>query len=215
MKFYFDGDSCTYGSGLKKIGVVPEDVRWSKLVCDYFGAEEINLSSNGASNDKIMRQLFGESTIEIYDFYFLQTTFSNRYEFYDTNKKKWMTYSYSFLEDKCVQRWGSIEGLKFAQWMKFGRNRIYSDLHERTRENITYNALKSYVTSVGRAKRSFFSTAMKPQHTPNKYDLSFSRGNKLSSQQLIFDRIPIDGHASVEGHKTIAKYVIDIVNKRL
>jgi hypothetical protein len=32
---------------------------------------------------------------------------------------------------------------------------------------------------------------------------------------LNFDRIPNDGHPSVEGHKTIAKYIIDIVSERL
>ena len=87
-RFYFDGDSFTYGGGLKEIGVVPEDVRWSRLVCDHFGAEEINLSSGGASNDKVMRQVFGKPTTEVHDFYFLQTSIPNRYEFYDTKRKR-------------------------------------------------------------------------------------------------------------------------------
>ena len=212
-RFYFDGDSFTYGGGLKEIGVVPEDVRWSRLVCDHFGAEEINLSSGGASNDKVMRQVFGKPTTEVYDFYFLQTSIPNRYEFYDTKKKAWMNYrflrgkSYSNLEEKCIRRWGS-EGTMFAQWIEFGLQRIYSDLYGKTRENITYNALKSYVASIGRARRSFFSTLLYPSETNNKYDLYFSN-------QLNFDRIPNDGHPSVEGHKTIAKYIIDIVSERL
>ena len=213
-RFYFDGDSFTYGGGLKEIGVVPEDVRWARLVCDHFGAEEINLSSGGASNDKVMRQVFGKPTTEVHDFYFLQTSIPNRYEFYDTKKKAWMNYrflrgkSFGNLEDKCIRRWGSIEGPMFAQWIEFGLQRIYSDFYGETKENITYNALKSYVASIGRARRSFFSTLLHPSETNNKYDLYFSN-------QLNFDRIPNDGHPSVEGHKTIAKYIIDIVSERL
>ena len=219
MKFYFDGDSFTYGGGLKKRGVIPEEVRWSKLVCDYFGAEEINLSCNGASDDRVMRQLFNKPPGEIYDFYFLQTSTPIRFEMYDIKKKKWMRLFYSFSEKTCIERWGSIEGPEIAQWLRFGLNRIYNDVYGATKENVTYNALKAYVASIGRSKRSFFSTFMEPQCTVNKYDLYFPKDHtsrmKMPPQRLIFDRIPNDGHPSVEGHKTIAKYVIDIVSERL
>tara|TARA_Y100000592_G_scaffold4164_1_gene6035 strand:- start:258 stop:917 length:660 start_codon:yes stop_codon:yes gene_type:complete len=219
MKFYFDGDSFTYGGGLKKRGVIPEEVRWSKLVCDYFGAEEINLSCNGASDDRVMRQLFNKPPGEIYDFYFLQTSAPIRFEMYDIKKKKWMRLFYSFSEKTCIERWGSIEGPEIAQWLRFGLNRIYNDVYGTTKENVTYNALKAYVASIGRSKRSFFSTFMEPQCTVNKYDLYFPKDHtsrmKMPPQRLIFDRIPNDGHPSVEGHKTIAKYVIDIVSERL
>ena len=222
MKFYFDGDSFTYGGGLRTINEVPQDVRWSRLVCDYFGAEEINLSSGGASNDLIMRHMFGKPTTEVYDFYFLQTTIQNRYEFYDIKKKKWMKIQ-GFLDPvfklgtyrKCVQRWGSEEGPKYAQWINFRESKIYNDHYGKTKENITYNALKSYVASVGREKKSFFSTLLKTEFTDNKYDMHLHKGTLSSPQPLVFDRIPNDGHPSVEGHKTIAKYVIDIVSERL
>ena len=117
---------------------------------------------------------------------------------------------YSFSEKTCIERWGSIEGPEIAQWLRFGLNRIYNDVYGATKENVTYNALKAYVASIGRSKRSFFSTFMEPQFTVNKYDLYFP-----NDHTLIFDRIPNDGHPSVEGHKTIAKYVIDIVSERL
>jgi len=211
VKFYFDGDSFTYGGGLRKIGAVPEDVRWSRLVSDHFGAEEINLSSGGASNDTIMRQMFDKPSTEIYDFYFLQTTLPNRHEFYNTENKKWMRYRYEIdnLEDRCIKKYGSKEAPEFAKWIEFGFSRIYSDLYGRTKENITYNALKSYVASIGRDRRSFFSTLVEPHMTDNKYDLNFSK------KGLAFNRIRNDGHPSIWGHKRIAKYVIDIVSERL
>ena len=209
MKFYFDGDSFTYGAALES----KEDHRWSKLVCDYFGAEEINLSHGGACNEKVMRHLFAKPTTEVYDFYFLQTTIPIRGEFYDRKQKRWIGYSHECgkhgnLLDKSISRWGRVEGPKFAQWIDFGLSRIYTDELGKTRESVAYHAMKAYVASVGRSKRSFFSTLIKPQCTDNKYDLHFDG-------QFDFDRIPNDGHPSIEGHKTIAKYVIDIVRERL
>ncbi len=220
MKFYFDGDSLTYGGGLKKIGIVPEDVRWSRIVCDHFGAEEINLATGGASNDRVMRHLLDDPS-EVYDFYFLQLTNSNRSEFYDIKLKKWIKCASALTKlpkseimDRCVRRWGSEEGPKFAEWIDFGLRRVYNDHYGKTKENIIYNALKSYVASVGREKKSFFSTQLKPESTDNKYDMHFAYiCPKVST--IEFDRIPNDGHPSVEGHKTIAKYVIDIVSERL
>ena len=217
MKFYFDGDSFTYGGGLKKIGIVPEDVRWSRLVCDHFGAEEINLASGGASNNRVMRQTFGKPTTEVYDFYFLQTTEPLRNEFYDIKNKKWIKYRYTSPDDlyeKWERRYGLEEGKKFAEWIDFKFRRIYNDHYGKTKENITYNALKSYVASVGREKKSFFSTVIKHKNFENKYDLHFNPQRKFDTQ-VVYDRIPNDGHPSVEGHKAIAKYVIDIVSERL
>jgi len=227
MKFYFDGDSFTYGGGLERIGIVREDVRWSKLVCDHFGAEEINLSYGGACNEKVMRHLFAKPTTEVYDFYFLQTTIPIRGEFYDRRKKRWIGYSHECgkhgnLLDKSISRWGRIEGPKFAQWIDFGLSRIYTDELGKTRESVALNAMKAYVASVGRSNRSFFSTLLKPTETDNKYDMYFKgthdaeRGECEWPPGLFrYDKIPNDGHPSVEGHKTIAKYVIDIVGDRL
>ena len=87
--------------------------------------------------------------------------------------------------------------------------KIYSDQYAKTKENITYNALKSYVASVGQEKKTFFSTLLRPRQTDNKYDLY------LHMESKFFDRIPNDGHPNIKGHKTIANYVIDFVSERL
>jgi hypothetical protein len=220
LKFYFDGDSFTNGVGLES----KEDYRWSKLVCDHFGAEEINLSHGGACNEKVMRHLFAKPTTEVYDFYFLQTTIPIRGEFYDRKKKRWVGYSHECgkhgnLLDKSISRWGRVEGPKFAQWIDFGLSRIYTDELGKTRESVAYHAMKAYVASIGRSDRSFFSTLLKPTQTDNKYDMYF-RGTHDGEYEwppglFRYDKIPNDGHPSIEGHKTIAKYVIDIVRERL
>ena len=56
MKVYFDGCSWTNGAELDH----PEQERFSKLICDEFGAEETNLSIKGGSNDRIVRNLLVE-----------------------------------------------------------------------------------------------------------------------------------------------------------
>ena len=217
MKFYFDGDSFTYGGGLdKKLHLDPAKYRWSKLVCDHFGAEEINASSSGACNETVMRNLFHRHITRVYDFYFLQTTVPIRGEFYDDTKKRWMRYGfagYDGLESRCIERWGLVEGPKFADWIRFRFGRMFSDYGARTQETIIYNSFKAYLASVGRLERSFFSTLLLPHETDNKYDIHFGLGSSRTG--LVFERIPYDGHPSVEGHKTIAKYVIDIVSERL
>ena len=215
MKFYFDGDSFTYGGGLgNKLHLDPAKYRWSKLVCDHFGAEEINASSSGACNETVMRNLFHKPTTKVYDFYFLQTTVPIRGEFYEDRDKIWMRYGlYANLESRCIERWGPVDGPKFADWIQFRFGRMFSDHGARTQETIVYNSFKAYVASVGRLKRSFFSTLLLPNETDNKYDIHF--GVRSSRTGLVFERIPYDGHPSVEGHKTIAKYVIDIVSERL
>jgi len=227
MKFYFDGDSFTYGGGLERLAVRREDYRWSKLVCDHFGAEEVNLSYGGACNEKIMRHLFTKPPTEVYDFYFLQTTVPIRNEFYDKKKKRWTGYSHErdkhgSVYDRCIFRWGDVEGPRFAEWINFGLSRVYSDEYGRAKESVTLNAMKAYVASVGRSNRSFFSTLLKPIETDNKYDMYFKgthdaeRGETEWPPGLFrYDKIPNDGHPSIEGHKTIAKYVIDIVSDRL
>jgi hypothetical protein len=53
MKILFSGDSFTWGDELEN-----RDERYSRLVCDHFGAEEMNISKCGNSNDRILHDIF-------------------------------------------------------------------------------------------------------------------------------------------------------------
>jgi len=83
MKIYFNGCSWTYGIELNN----PQQDRFSRLICDYFEAEEINLSVPGGSNDKIVRELLTQTDITQYDLGIIQMTHPSRTEFY--TKRFW------------------------------------------------------------------------------------------------------------------------------
>ena len=51
MKILYNGCSITWGDELTD----RENQRYSRLVSNHYNAEEVNLASNGISNDRIVR----------------------------------------------------------------------------------------------------------------------------------------------------------------
>ena len=81
MKILFSGDSFTYGDELEN----HERDRYSKLVSDHFHAEEINLATNGASNDKIVRNVFEYLSLWDVDAVVIQFSVLSRFDVYQHN----------------------------------------------------------------------------------------------------------------------------------
>ena len=81
MKILFSGDSFTYGDELEN----PEKYRFSNLVSDHFHAEEINLGTNGASNDKIVRNVFEYLSLWDVDAVIIQFSVLARFDVYNHN----------------------------------------------------------------------------------------------------------------------------------
>ena len=81
MKILFSGDSFTYGDELEN----HERDRYSKLVSDHFHAEEINLATNGASNDKIVRNVFEHLSLWDVDAIVIQFSVLSRFDVYNHN----------------------------------------------------------------------------------------------------------------------------------
>ena len=218
MKFYFDGDSFTFGGGLDKIfNADPTKYRWSKLVCDHFGAEEINISKSGASNERILRQFFAEDrNFEQYDCIFIQLTCSFRYEWWSNERNKWIN---SGLPLQQTLRYPGDRFLKFRkellekerrrygegynEWETYRATHILSDKDAMTKELVAYNSIKSHLELIG---KPFFLSAL-TNYNHIKYDYDFNKEN--------FDRIVNDGHPSILGHKQIAKKVIHKVKDKL
>tara|TARA_B100001093_G_scaffold118411_1_gene110982 strand:+ start:264 stop:881 length:618 start_codon:yes stop_codon:yes gene_type:complete len=197
LKIYFDGDSFTYGGGLKD----PTNYRWSKLVCDHFGAEETNLSKAGVSNQWVLRHLFAEdNNLEKYDIIFIQLTYPDRFECWDKKKNKWRSYS-SGLIRWCKQN-DKLKNMdsRFIDYIDYYSNHMYSDKQGMVNELIAYNSIVSYLKLLG--KPFFMSSLSGYGHI--KYDLNFHKFNhmKISSDDL---------HPSILGHKQIAKKVLSIL----
>jgi len=74
MKILFNGCSWTNGAELKK----PLETRYSKIVGDYFKAEETNIARNGSSNYAILTRTLSQLKKEKYDTCIIQLSFFNR-----------------------------------------------------------------------------------------------------------------------------------------
>ena len=142
MRIYFDGCSWTKGEEL----VHPEQERFSKLICDELGAEEINLSIKGGSNDRIVRNLLVENNIEDYDLAVIQMNFPVRTEFFNkhwvrvnpkNNFVKWL-----HGENGDIRRLG--EKFKYhADFWKYWYTDVSNQKYFETQEKIHYHTIRN------------------------------------------------------------------------
>ena len=86
MRIYFDGCAKTGGYGL-----LPDAVRYSKLLCDKLGAKEYNIAQRCGNNRRIVRNLL-EHDLSKFDLFVLQMTKRRRFEYFDGNK--WISIGY-------------------------------------------------------------------------------------------------------------------------
>ena len=77
MKIYFDGCSFTWGDELED----NYTSRYSRLLCNHFGAEEYNIAKRGGSNRRIVRNIL-EHDVSQYDLFIIQMTKRQRTEYY-------------------------------------------------------------------------------------------------------------------------------------
>ena len=78
MEFLFVGCSITWGDELKD----RLNSRYSKIICDALGANEINIAECGQSNDWIARRTVEETRKKKYDRVYVQLTVPSRLEYY-------------------------------------------------------------------------------------------------------------------------------------
>lgn len=199
MKIYFDGDSFTYGGGLEN----PIKYRWTKLVCDHFGAEETNLSKTGVSNEWVLRHLFADdNNLEQYDIIFIQLTHPYRNEYWDSEKEKWRTYMVN------MRKWHQQNPKvkydhEFLDWVEYYFKKIYTDKQGMSKELVAYNSILSHLKLLG---KPFFISGLSG-YSHIKYDFRF--------RQLNFNKISRnDLHPSIKGHEQIANKVLSIFKEK-
>ena len=132
MKVYFDGCSWTNGAELDH----PEQERFSKLICDEFGAEETNLSIKGGSNDRIVRNLLVEHNIEDYDLAVIQMTFPVRTEYYD---KGWVKVS----RNRPWPKSNDVKVNPISDFWKYWFVHITNEKYFETKEKIHYHTIRN------------------------------------------------------------------------
>ena len=147
MKIYFDGCSWTKGEELEN----KKEERFSKLVCDKLGAEELNLARCGGSNDRIIRNLMIEYDITKYDMAVIQMTFPVRTEFYNNKWKRdrWIRinpkYNYTKWlhgEDGDIKRLGE-KFKNHSDFWKYYYLQITNEKYFETKEKIHYHTIRN------------------------------------------------------------------------
>jgi hypothetical protein len=193
MKIYFDGCSITHGKGY--LGDEYKDVRWSKLLCDKLGAEEYNFALCGGCNQRILRNISIENSIEEYDLAIIQLTIASRTEFYHQNKFSQVNprFASDRKEFNKTHRWGSA-----LSWQMYYRN-IYHEHYGDTVEHMVYNCVKSIckLHGIPLILLSCYS------HTKMNYDLIINGKTYTPVSDT-------DSHPSKESQKLIARDVYNI-----
>jgi len=209
MKFYFDGCSYTKGTGLEENGYSLKD-RWTTLVSKHFGAEEYNWANGGVSNDQILRHLFTGQVYEEprskvkdirfdlndFDFFFIQTTFPSRFEYFDEMKQRWSAL-------KITKKLKINDNLR--EWLDYYYKEIYSDRQSDVKEIVTVKSIESQLKLLN--KPYVITTIIrKPVMT---YDIEINKRGD-DGKFLKYDRLPCE-HPSPSGHRQLANDIIEKV----
>ena len=206
MKFYFDGCSYTYGGGLVENGYSLEN-RWSTLVCKHFGAEEYNFAEGGASNDCVLRHFFTGQVYEEkrskvedirfdlndFDFFFIQTTYPTRFEYFDEMRQRWSSLK--------IRMNTSRKSIHLIKWLEYYYKEVYSDKYGRVKEICTVKSIESHLKLLN--KPYFLSTII--DNPVMTYDLEINKRD--DDRNFKYDRLPCR-HPSPRGHRQLADDII-------
>ena len=194
---YFDGCSWIYGAELEN----PEEERFSKVLCNDLGAEEYNISKQGGSNDRIVRNLLVEQNIEEYDLAVIQMTYPARTEYY---KHAWINinpkhnYSRWLHRDPYKHKKVNIDKLKekFTEYQNFWKEyytSIISKTYITTKEKIHYQTIQNHC-EVKKVPVIIL--------TINQWTVTSA--HQLNVPTLKYHRY---GHPTKESHRVIADYI--------
>ena len=206
MKFYFDGCSYTYGGGLVENGYSLEN-RWSTLVCKHFGAEEYNFAEGGASNDCVLRHFFTGQVYEEkrskvedirfdlndFDFFFIQTTYPTRFEYFDEMRQRWSTLK--------IRMDTLRKSIYLVKWLDYYYKEVYSDKYGSAKEICTVKSIESHLKLLN--KPYFLSTII--DNPVMTYDLEINKRD--DDRKFKYDRLPCR-HPSPRGHRQLADDII-------
>jgi hypothetical protein len=212
MKIYFNGCSTTQGAELKD----PYEQRYSKLICDYYGAEETNQALSGGSNDRIVRHLLTEVDIAQYDLGIIQMTFPMRTEFFSKKTKSWlpmnighnyMSYNKKISEKNILDRfswwnWGSLDEMNTLKnaWKDYY-------IHIVDENFLDYKELLHNIIIRDHFKLKNVPLILTSIHYKTKIIEKYNLHLEIDK---IYPKSP-KGHPDAIGHQMIAKDIISII----
>ena len=205
MKIYFDGSSWTKGAELAE----PEKTRWTKLVCDHYGAEEYNIGLNRSSNRRMVRNLI-DHNLDDFDVIIVQMTMNFRTEYYD--------------EDRWVQlgpsNFMNVDP-KYDDYRRYYYSKIYHEKYSETDDKIFYTCIRSLLK--GRKHLIISNDRGKSQNkVALDMDISLMLDDSVKRRDALkelgkkppYPRNPqhyrCKGmHPNVEGNEIISRYIIN------
>ena len=190
-KIYFDGCSSTWGSELKN----PNNSRFSKLVCDHFGADEYNIARRGCSDKRLVRNLL-ETDLSPYDCVIVQFTCKNRTECWSEKMNTWVTFrnqiQRSIFNFRPKQREPMSKEEK--EFVLYYWKHFYSDKLGIMNELIYYNAIRNILKD---KKHLIIGIAGWGQTVQAPVDINFTEYTTASR-----------GHPDENAHKVFAEKII-------
>jgi len=192
MKIYFDGSSWMTGVELED-----RSKRYSTLISKHLGAEEYNIASGGASNNRIVRQLVTENDIADYDLAIIQMSMAMRWEFYDDTQKEWV-------QLRPITQPSEKEHKK---WLRYYYGQMYSDHFGTTYEHMFSQLVRDHCKVKGTplillTNRHADGFKYTTSPTNFKFDLDISDPKYPHARK---------GHPSEEGHQMICNDILDLI----
>ena len=192
MKIYFDGSSWMTGVELED-----RSKRYSTLISKHLGAEEYNIASGGASNNRIVRQLVTENDIADYDLAIIQMSMAMRWEHYDDTQKEWV-------QLRPITQPSEKEHKK---WLRYYYGQMYSDHFGNTYEYMFSQLVRDHCKVKGTplillTNRHADGFKYTTSPTNFKFDLDISDPKYPHARK---------GHPSEEGHQMICNDILDLI----
>ena len=207
MKIYFDGTSWAAGQFLEN----PSESRFSKIICDYFGAEEYNISTIGGCNRAIVRNILNHN-LDTYDVVVIQMVNHSRTEWYDENQKKYRqvkpTIPSSFSKE-------------LREYWTTYYEKIYHKEYGITDEKIYYNLLREILQD----KKHVIVTCARESFVPFDMDISLDLYDNKKRHAIhnqwgekpphprLKNYLTTGNHPNEMGHKIIAQMIINYLDK--
>ena len=205
MIIYFNGCSWTRGAELEN----DTEERYSKLICNHYGAEEINLAVDGKSNDAIIRELYLDQPEA--DLAVIQMTFPLRTEYYHPRRKKWhdvnvsaayRSWSAEKTEENIRNTLPDVDDRQeFKDFWTFYYTDIVSNDFLVMKEKVQIEQIKSYF---GNKNIPLVLVTISP-YTSHDFDLNLAMQKYPYAPKL---------HPTKEGHQMIKDDILNIIKSR-